>query len=542
MFKIIQLNCHNSFDVTLSALNTESNSSILILQEPWINPHTLNLPIHSNWLCLLDHNHSPSSYQDKHRNCFLINKKYNSEQIHPLPGGSRILSAVDIDININKIQSIRLINVYNPSKHFEALRKLDIWLNHFNDRKIPSFIFIDSNLHNKLWNPSNYPHSHCKSKNLIKTCGQQGFKIISEKGTPTFPTRRSSPTTIDLTWVNFLSQKLVHSCINSSENHGSNHQAIHLTLSFQSNIQINDRLSCDLEKINIDRFKLDLTNFLRKLPTHPQDIDVFVEKLTISLQNSIYNRDGRAASGYPFGFGYPLTISAELDIRIRIRIRWWIPASEKSLKVFLQKESLTGQKPITFLLKATLVEEQVAAQMTQTSSSPRGSARNASHPIKQLIDSEISNTPSSHPSPIHNILGKHLINDYDLSSIETIHPHIIDPWEDFSLPIANLNVKKEDIKTKVQSQIDQSKSNSEHLIFTDGSNIPENGAGSAAILNNSTQFSCQINNSEKSSAFKAEVQAIKIGLDIFINQHLSPSSSTISSSPINFFVDNQATL
>ncbi|KAA1108273.1 hypothetical protein PGT21_006547 [Puccinia graminis f. sp. tritici] len=37
-------------------------------------------------------------------------------------------------------------------------------------------------------------------------------------------------------------------------------------------------------------------------------------------------RDGRAASGYPFGFGYPLAISAESDIRIRIRIRWRIPA------------------------------------------------------------------------------------------------------------------------------------------------------------------------------------------------------------------------
>ncbi|KAA1137402.1 hypothetical protein PGTUg99_008350 [Puccinia graminis f. sp. tritici] len=240
-------------------LNTEADSSILVLQEPWINPHTLKLPFHSNWFCPLDHNHSPSSYQNKHRNCFLINKKYSSERIHPLPGGSRILSAIDIDINTNNIKKIRLINVYNPPKNFDALLELKSWLNNFNDRKIPSFILIDSNLHNKLWNPPAYPHSHRDSTLLIKTCGQNGFKIISEKGSPTFLTKRSSPTTIDLTWANFLSQKLIHSCLTSSHNHGSDHQSIRLTLNFQSNIQISNRLSCNLEKINSEKFNSDLS-------------------------------------------------------------------------------------------------------------------------------------------------------------------------------------------------------------------------------------------------------------------------------------------
>ncbi|KAA1099865.1 hypothetical protein PGT21_023142 [Puccinia graminis f. sp. tritici] len=165
-----------------------------------------------------------------------------------------------------------------------------------------------------------------------------------------------------------------------------------------------------------------------------------------------------------------------------------------------------------------------------------------SHPIKRLINSEISISPSSHPSPIYSILDKHLISDYDLPSIKTIQHHIINPWEDFSLPISNMKIKKEDIKSTVQSQIDKSKSNSEHLIFTDGSNIPENGAGSAAILDNSIQSSYHINNSDKTSSFEAEVQAIIIGLDIFINRHLLSPSNSVSTPPINFFVDNQATL
>ncbi|KAA1085479.1 hypothetical protein PGT21_008656 [Puccinia graminis f. sp. tritici] len=33
-FKILQLNCHNSFDVTSNALNSDSQFAILVLQEP----------------------------------------------------------------------------------------------------------------------------------------------------------------------------------------------------------------------------------------------------------------------------------------------------------------------------------------------------------------------------------------------------------------------------------------------------------------------------------------------------------------------------
>jgi hypothetical protein len=113
-FKIVQLNCHNAFEVTHSLLNSEKEAAILILQEPWINPHTMKLPSH-------------------HRTSFMINKRYTSDRIHPLDGGSRILLALELDININNINKIRLINVYNPPKTFEALSKLNFWLTNFND-------------------------------------------------------------------------------------------------------------------------------------------------------------------------------------------------------------------------------------------------------------------------------------------------------------------------------------------------------------------------------------------------------------------------
>jgi hypothetical protein len=78
----------------------------------------------------------------------------------PLAGGSRILTAIDFDLNIENIARIKIINHYNPPKNFEGLDELHSWLNSFNDRKIPSFLLMDSNLHHRLWNPPKYPHNH----------------------------------------------------------------------------------------------------------------------------------------------------------------------------------------------------------------------------------------------------------------------------------------------------------------------------------------------------------------------------------------------
>ena len=96
--KILQLNCHNSFNVTSNALNSDSKFSILILQEPWVNPHTLKLPYYDNWSCILDPNHSPSDYNNKHRICFFFDKSFSSAEIIQIKDGTRLLSAIDLSI------------------------------------------------------------------------------------------------------------------------------------------------------------------------------------------------------------------------------------------------------------------------------------------------------------------------------------------------------------------------------------------------------------------------------------------------------------
>jgi hypothetical protein len=196
----------------------------------------------------------------------LFNKKYHSYCIHPLPNGSRLLTAIVFDLNIDKIKTIHILNLYNPPKSFEGLTELQTWFNLTNNRKIPTFLLMDLNLHHKLWNPPRYHHSHREASQLIKTCGQSGFKIVSEKGIPTFANNRSSQTTIDITWTNVIAAKFISSCLTSSSNHGSDHQSISLSLDFEANIQINKRLPCNLKEINVERFQADLQHNISQIP------------------------------------------------------------------------------------------------------------------------------------------------------------------------------------------------------------------------------------------------------------------------------------
>ncbi|KAI7933510.1 hypothetical protein MJO29_016830 [Puccinia striiformis f. sp. tritici] len=138
-------------------------------------------PQYSFWTCILDQNHSPKDHDDKHRICIYINKSFTSVQIHPLPDRSKILLAVDLDLKNNKPQKIRLINLYNPPKSFEGINSLDKWFNIHNHCRIPTFILMDSNLHHKLWNPSNYRHVFPQAKILSNPAGQMVLKSYQKR-------------------------------------------------------------------------------------------------------------------------------------------------------------------------------------------------------------------------------------------------------------------------------------------------------------------------------------------------------------------------
>jgi hypothetical protein len=114
---------------------------------------------------------------------------------------------------------------------------------------------------------------------------------VSDKGIPTFVNSRSSQTTIDLIWANTSALKFINSCLTTSSNHGSDHQAIILKLNFESNVQTNERLTCNLKKIDVEKFQSDLRHDIQKIPptdlSTPDDIDLLVKKVTIAIQNSV---------------------------------------------------------------------------------------------------------------------------------------------------------------------------------------------------------------------------------------------------------------
>jgi hypothetical protein len=51
--------------------------------------------------------------------------------------GLRILSAIELDLNIEKVAKIQIVNLYNPPKNFEGLDELHSWLNLSTPKEFP---------------------------------------------------------------------------------------------------------------------------------------------------------------------------------------------------------------------------------------------------------------------------------------------------------------------------------------------------------------------------------------------------------------------
>jgi hypothetical protein len=107
----------------------------------------------------------------------------------------------------------------------------------------------------------------------------------------------------------------------------------------------------------------------------------------------------------------------------------------------------------------------------------------------------------------------------------------------------SISEKKKPNQSTVEDQIEAILARNEHIIFTDGSRIPENGTALAAILDRTNKIACRIADEDRASAFKAEVLAVKLGLDLIINKFYNAQDPfQHTSKKLNFFIDNQATI
>lgn len=281
---IAQLNCFNGKMITLSIL-ANKKFSILILQEPWIDPHTLRLPPHPAWHDFTPYDHFAKDYSEKPRTGIYISKRIPSWLITALPSKTPLLTAVEMKIPNGRLWSLRIIAAYNPPTHNTGLLILKSWLSTHNNRQVATIIGIERNLHHPKWNPASYNHTHTLAKELIKICGSAGFKIISQNHIPTFypRARNARPTAIDLTWANFELTK--HSINNStsSKNFGSDHQLLLTTIHLDEPLQERTHNNARFATMAQASYCADLEIQLRPFPndiTSPDEIDSGVKLLT----------------------------------------------------------------------------------------------------------------------------------------------------------------------------------------------------------------------------------------------------------------------
>lgn len=146
-FSFLQLNCHISKEIMLSLLHHPSHDSILLWQEPWVNPYTLLPPTHPNWHMLTSYNHITTNWRGRHKCCVYIHKSVPSEAMLHLPGSSKHLLGVTLQ---GADKNFTIVNVYNPPGTNAGLKDLEQWLPTFHNWQNPMGVFMDSNLHHKM--------------------------------------------------------------------------------------------------------------------------------------------------------------------------------------------------------------------------------------------------------------------------------------------------------------------------------------------------------------------------------------------------------
>lgn len=275
---ILQLNCFNKHDTTQELLQL-GNVDILLLQEPWTNPFNYSIPHHQMWHGITPYDHNPKDLQTKYRTCIYVAKKHPIQNISILPSGNTFITALELKTGDQEIPRLRVMSFYNRPSTNEGLPLLKIWFDHNSDRHTPMILGMDANLHHNQWNPAARSTVHPASRDLIRICGTAGFKVISEKGVPTFyPRRNGSPSTIDLTWGNWALTKHKLYSKTLTQTFGSDHQALRIQIPQATPLEVPTRNTASLKHLDRATYHMAVETALTNM-------------------SSIFNTDDQAISG-----------------------------------------------------------------------------------------------------------------------------------------------------------------------------------------------------------------------------------------------------
>ncbi|PLW06076.1 hypothetical protein PCANC_27696 [Puccinia coronata f. sp. avenae] len=262
-FTILQLNCHNRKDTTLSVLSSKSSSLAILLQDPWNNPVDHLPPTHLGWqrVTLVDR---PGNSSERMQCCIYIKNSTLTYNFHRLLRNSKFLMAVNSQATVLAWETLLQTNPHYP---YDGLKSTSP----------------------KVESPKIPPHSPSLQR-PHQTLRTEGFHLDSPTGVPTFQGARVTQTTIDLCWTNVRCRKSFRRCTVALDNHASDHQPIHLELSIGGSfVHPMPIRGISFDKVNTAHLQNDVPTLLGTFPVpkatlSTNKIDLMVKRLTAGIQ------------------------------------------------------------------------------------------------------------------------------------------------------------------------------------------------------------------------------------------------------------------
>jgi ribonuclease HI len=272
---------------------------ILLIQEPWKNPHihTTHNPDKTTWDLIY-------AAKPNTRSCIFINKKRIAESSWTVTWLEEDICAIELTVQRRQgrgdadgedetqaTTTITVISVYNPSPEGdEESTVLATLRNILLVSRELTIVMGDFNLHHPIWTGPEYHHRHRAADHLVDIMHSSGLNLATPVGTITFD--NGYQTTIDLAMCSTDLSECLSTCITSDElAHDSDHNATALCLNIArpevpSNATRRRWASTDTAAL-LDTFRTEIQGFeLREFNT-VTDIDNAITDLSAAINLAV---------------------------------------------------------------------------------------------------------------------------------------------------------------------------------------------------------------------------------------------------------------
>lgn len=162
----------------------------------------------------------------------------------------------------------------------------------------------------------------------------------------------------------------------------------------------------------------------------------------------------------------------------------------------------------------------------------------STHPTRRLLQKELLSILVTHQSPIHRLLHRTDLILPGVNILETIYMYPDQPCTAPRCEVENVGAGRDEVKDLIPHQVKEEIQRGACVVFTDGSFIPNVGAGAAIAMNNHT-VQCAYGPLEGISNYEMETVAFMLAMTKF-KQLIDTDPNSFTSLAI--FGDSQAAL